>query len=380
MTFQTISSVQTEIAALLPHHQSPPVLHAPSLFPVRMPNTDPDSDQCWQKLRHRLGLPHFVGRSPLFAAVVSDMIAIAQTNASVLIVGETGTGKELSARAIHALSARGEGPFVPINCGALPVDLVENELFGHERGAFTGAVVPHAGVIHEAEGGTLFLDEIDSLPLMAQVKLLRFLQEKEYRSLGSAKLRQANVRIIAATNANLAKALAEGALRRDLYYRINTLQLVLPPLRERPEDIPLLTHHFVTKYREEYKKMVTAIASDALQLLLQYDWPGNIRELEHVVARAVALAAQPTLQTIDIRLPQHASTSLDSFQVAKTRVIAEFEKTYIQRLLMAYDGNITKAAQAAGKHRRAFWELMRKHHIRCSSLGVVRSETTVSGG
>lgn len=366
MSPQATFSAKIESSAPALHDQSPRVPN--ELAPLRLlkPKDHSDPDPYLQQLRQRLGLQRFIGHSPLFTAVVRNVITMAQTNAGVLILGETGTGKELSARAIHYLSARAEYPFVPINCGALPVDLVENELFGHERGAFTGAAARQEGVIHQAEGGTLFLDEIDSLPLVAQVKLLRFLQEKEYRSLGSGKLCQANVRVIAATNANIETLLADGALRRDLYYRINTLQLVLPPLRERPEDIPLLIEHFIAKYTREYNKAVTNIAPEALQLLLRYDWPGNVRELDHVIARAVALAAQPSLRDVDIQLPRQSATPLESFRVAKTRAIAKFEKDYIQRLLLAYNGNITKAAQAAGKHRRAFWELMRKHKIQSS--------------
>lgn len=363
MSFQMTPSAKTEPSAVTTHDQSPPVPAELSqlLFPKPEDHSDPDPSL--QRLRQRVGLQHFIGRSPLFNAVVRDVITIAQTNASVLIIGETGTGKELSARAIHYLSARAEYPFVPVNCGALPVDLVENELFGHEHGVFTRAAAHQEGVIQQAEGGTLFLDEIDSLPLMAQVKLLRCVQEKEYRALGSAKLRQASVRIIAATNAHIETLLADGVLRRDLYYRINTLQLVLPPLRERQEDIPLLIDHFIVKYVMEYNKPVTTITPEALQLLLRHEWPGNVRELEHVIARAVAFATQPSLRAVDIHLSYPSVMSPEPFCIAKTRAVAKFEKAYIQRLLFAYNGNITKAAQASGKHRRAFLELMRKHKI-----------------
>lgn len=363
MSSHPTSNAKTEFSAPTPHNQFSQAPNELSQLLLLNPEDHSGSDPCLQHLRHRFGLRRLIGRSPIFTAVIRNILTIAKTNASVLIIGETGTGKELSARAIHYLSARAEYPFIPVNCGALPVDLVENELFGHERGAFTGAAAHHEGVIRAAEGGTLFLDEIDSLPLMAQVKLLRFLQDKEYRLLGSTKLCQANVRIIAATNGNIEKLLADGALRQDLYYRVNTLQVMLPPLRARPEDIPLLVQHFVAKYATEYKKVITDIAPAVLQLLLQYDWPGNVRELEHVVARAVACATQPSLRPTDIQLLHRSGTPLESFRKAKTRVIAEFEKAYIHKLLLAYNGNITKAARAAGKHRRAFWELMRKHKI-----------------
>lgn len=331
------------------------------------PETHDHCDQLLSKLRQRLGIRQLIGQGVVFTKMITDISAMSQTDATVLIVGETGTGKELSARAIHYLSDRSDHPFIPVNCGAIPVDLVENELFGHDRGAYTGASFVQEGVVREAEGGTLFLDEIDAMPLAVQVKFLRFLQEKEYRPLGSAKIRQANVRIIAATNANVEQKLAEGTLRRDLYYRVNTLLLTLPPLRQRPEDISVLARYFLAKYAKEYKKSTLDLAPEALQLLQLYEWPGNVRELEHVIARAVALAAHPILLPADLSLPQ-PERLFESFRVTKARMVAEFEKSYIHRLLLAYDGNIARAAHAAGKHRRAFWELMRKHKLHLTSL------------
>lgn len=197
------------------------------------------------ELKERLGLKQLIGENPAFLAEIKKIPIIAKCDASVLISGETGTGKELCARAIHYLSPRASKPFIPVNCGAIPVELVENELFGHKRGAFTGASTSQSGLIHEADGGTLFLDEIDCLPLLAQIKLLRFLQEKEYRPLGSTKMQKADVRVIAATNVDLEAVVREGKLRRDLYYRLNIIPLTLISLRERREDIPLLAHHFL---------------------------------------------------------------------------------------------------------------------------------------
>jgi DNA-binding NtrC family response regulator len=258
---------------------------------------------------------------------------------------------------------------VPVNCGAIPTELVENELFGHERGAFTDASTSQCGLIHEAEGGTLFLDEVDSLPALAQVKLLRFLQEKEYRRLGSTKTYQADVRVIAATNSDLVEAVRTGKLRRDLYYRLNILLLTLPPLRERREDIPLLARHFLTKYAAEFKKQVMNFSADAVPALVCYDWPGNVRELEHVVERAVALSEQAIIERTDIVLPHDGTPApRDSFQEAKAKVIAQFERTYIADLLLAHQGNITRAARAAKKNRRAFWQLMHKYGIDSSNL------------
>src|SRR5262245_26581914 len=204
-----------------------------------------------RNLMERVGLKLMVGQAPNFLAEIKKIPLIARCDGRVLISGETGTGKEMCARAIHYLSSRKSKPFVPVNCGAIPTELVENELFGHDRGAFTGANTAKAGLIEEAEGGTLFLDEIDCLPAMAQVKLLRFLQEKEYRRLGSAKTRHSDVRVIAASNAPLEEALRSGRIRQDLYYRLNVVSISLPPLRERRQDIPILAHHFLTKFAAE---------------------------------------------------------------------------------------------------------------------------------
>jgi transcriptional regulator with PAS, ATPase and Fis domain len=249
-----------------------------------------------------------------------------------------------------------------VNCGAIPAELVENELFGHERGAFTGANTSKPGLIQEAEAGTIFLDEIDCLPPMSQVKLLRFLQEKEYRRLGSAKIRHADVRVLAATNAPLEEALHSGRIRQDLYYRLNVFSIALPPLRDRRSDIPTLVQHFITKYSTEDR--TTRISTPALQKLIFYDWPGNVRELEHTIERAVMFCETGTLEEPDIVLPvQRRWSQTESFQKAKAQVIEQFEKEYIQNLLLSHGGNISKAAQAANKNRRAFWELIRKHHV-----------------
>src|SRR5215813_1684731 len=222
-------------------------------------------DKFAQALKESVGLKRLIGRTPVFLAELKKIPLIARCDNHVLITGETGTGKEMFARAIHYLSPRSDKPFVPVNCGAIPVDLVENELFGHERGAFTGAHTAHAGLIEEAEGGTLFLDEIDSLPLLAQVKLLRFLQSKEYRPLGGTKTLKADVRIIAATNANLEEALKAGKIRQDLYYRLNVIPIRLPSLRDRLEDIPLLAKHFLARYAGEFNKPVTGFSPGAIE-------------------------------------------------------------------------------------------------------------------
>jgi len=322
-----------------------------------------------QALKRQLGTRLLIGESPAFLKEVGKIPLLSKCGASVLISGETGTGKEVCARAIHYLSPRANKPFIPVNCGAIPTDLVENELFGHERGAFTGAKDSQVGLIQEADGGTLFLDEVDCLPLLAQVKLLRFLQEKEYRPLGSAKTCHADVRVIAATNCGPEEAVEAGKLRQDLYYRLNVIPLVLPPLRERREDIPLLARHFLAKYSAEFSKPVTDFAAESIRRLVSYDWPGNVRELEHVVVRAVVLCTQSYIRDVDISLPVRAAeAALESFQGAKDRIIAEFEKSYIERTLLMNHGNISRAARAAQKSRRAFWELIRKHQIDVKTL------------
>jgi len=314
-------------------------------------------------LKEKVGLKLLIGKTRSFIAEVKKIPLIATCDSRVLITGETGTGKEMCARAIHYLSPRNSKPFMAVNCGAMPVDLVENELFGHERGAFTGANSAQAGLVEEAEGGTLFLDEIDCLPLMAQVKLLRFLQDKEYRRLGSAKSRHADVRMIVASNAVLEDAVQRGDVRQDLYYRLNVVSIALPPLRERRDDISLLAHHFLEKYATAFHKDVSALSSEAIQKLTFYNWPGNVRELEHTIERAVVFSESPVLGERDIVLPTQAGQSAESFQQAKAKIIAQFEKDYIQTLLLSSHGNISRAAQVARKNRRAFWELIRKHRI-----------------
>lgn len=314
------------------------------------------------------GLRPLVGESPAFLAMIEKIPLVARCDASVLITGETGTGKELIARAIHHLSPRAGNPFLAVNCGAIPTDLVENELFGHERSAYTGASNQQDGIVREAEGGTLLLDEADSLPLLAQVKLLRFLQEKEYRPLGSSRVRTADVRVLAATNSDLESSVRQGRMRQDLYYRLNVVPFHLPPLRERREDIPRLAHHFLARFTTGRLSAPQGFSPQALQVLLDYEWPGNVRELEHVIERAVVLSQDSDhIRGTAIHLPHTprpaASTVPESFQKAKARAVALFEAAYIRDLLLAYKGNISRAAKAADKDRRAFWELIRKHGI-----------------
>jgi DNA-binding NtrC family response regulator len=310
--------------------------------------------------KKKLALDQMIGQSAAFTQAINRIPAIAACDAGVLITGETGTGKELCARAIHYLGPRSRQPFVPLNCGAIPSDLVENELFGHSAGAYTSAATRHNGIIAEAEGGTLFLDEVDSLPPGAQIKLLRFLQSKEYRLLGTTKTLTANVRLVAATNADPAAAVKSGKMRQDLYYRLSVIPVRLPPLRERRDDIPLLANHFQIRYAREYGKTMSPLPGDVAARLMAHDWPGNVRELENAIACMVALSDTGHLLVSDLDLPPDATgEDPSSLRAAK----GQFERAYIQEKLRSCGGNISHAALAAGKDRRAFWELIRKHGI-----------------
>jgi two-component system response regulator GlrR len=319
-------------------------------------------------------LQDLVGTSQAFNRVLSILPRIAGCDASVLILGDTGTGKEVCARAIHYMSARASRPWVAVNCGALPPDLLEAELFGHVKGAFTNAHTMRRGLIREAEGGSLFLDEVDSMPLNAQCKLLRFLQDKQYRQVGSSTTQQADVRIIAASNHDLSELVASGMFRQDLFFRLNVLNLMLPPLQQRRDDIAALSRHFLEQFSVRDKRPLLTLGAAALQRLLAYHWPGNIRELKHVLERAVLTEDGPVIQADTIDLPsKHAPADLcgESFHAAKGRVVKDFERNYIERLLSQCDGNVSRAARMAQKNRRAFFELMRKHEIRGAGHGSV---------
>lgn len=315
-------------------------------------------------LKEEVGLSQIVGQHPLFLAEVQHVPRFAKCDAAVLICGESGTGKEIFARAIHYLSRRSGHPFLPVNCGALPEALVESEIFGHKRGSFTGATSDHPGLISQAIGGTLFLDEIDSLTLQAQVKLLRFLQEGEYRAVGSHQAAHADVRVVAAANADFENLLREGKFREDLFYRLNILEMVLPPLRDRRTDIPLLARHLLEKQAATLKLPPKALAASALDLLCQYSWPGNVRELQNVLTRALVLSEHSEIQPEDLGIPS-ANDQLEnsSFRVAKTRAVRAFEREFLEKALRAHGGNVTRAARAVRKNRRAFWELLRKHDL-----------------
>jgi two-component system response regulator GlrR len=301
-----------------------------------------------------------ISASPAMESLLAEMKLAAQTEASVLIQGESGTGKELLARAVHQASARCDGPFVAINCAAIPEQLLESELFGHSKGAFTGAATAYKGLFQSADGGTIFLDEIGDMPLALQAKLLRVLEDKEIRPLGSSQSIAVDVRIISATHQDLGKAISEGLFREDLYYRLNVVSRAIPPLRERREDIPLLAHHFLRMLREKHKRIVNGFAPDAMEMLTAFDWPGNVRQLMNVVEQCCALSKAPLIPAslVSRALQEMPKDSL-SYEDAKQR----FERDYLIQLLKITNGQVTDAARLAGRNRTEFYRLLRRYHL-----------------
>ncbi|WP_333607086.1 sigma 54-interacting transcriptional regulator [Arsukibacterium sp.] len=306
-----------------------------------------------------------ISRSPLMAEVLEQAYRVAQRDVSVLISGASGTGKELLAQAIHQASPRAKKPFVAINCGALPEHLLESELFGHSKGAFTGAVTEHNGLFKAADGGTLFLDEIGDMPLALQVKLLRVLQERQIRPVGSSKTMAINVRVLSATHRDLQQAMAEGSFREDLYYRLNVVNLVLPSLEQRPEDIPLLARHVLMQSAERHQVKVTRFSDDALQLLATAKWPGNVRQLVNVVEQCVALTQSPV---ISAALIEQALAQNSSFWPTLTEARDQFERQYLIRVLQMTEGNVSRAAELAGRNRTDMYKLLKKHELTAAEV------------
>jgi len=323
------------------------------------------------RLRGKNALDKLVGRAPLFLHAISQLESIAGSEAPVLISGETGTGKDLVARVIHYLGRRAAFPFVAVNCGSLVDTLLEDELFGHERGAFTDARERRPGLAAQAEKGTLFLDEVDTLTPRGQVTLLRLLHDRTFRPLGSAGERGANVRFVAATNVSLEDMVRLGSFRSDLYYRLRVFSISLPPLRDRPEDVPELVAHFLRVHARQGRENLT-LSETAWARLIAYDWPGNVRELENAILRAVHTVVGDIIDVEDLALAERApgiavggaaTRGLGSFRDWKRRAIETFERDYLRRLMTEHRGNVTHAARSAGKDRRDFGKLLKKHGL-----------------
>jgi len=315
---------------------------------------------------------NFIGHSPAIKSVFELIRRVAPTFSTVLITGESGTGKELVARAIHDNSPRRDKPMIKVNCVAIPDTLLESELFGHVKGAFTDATYTKPGKFELAEGGTLFLDEIGDMSLSLQGKILRVLQEKEFEPVGGTHVKKADVRIIAATNRPLKKLVKEGTFRSDLYFRLNVVPINIPPLRERPEDIPDLIQHFINKYSQECGKAINRIKPDAITFLQQYDYPGNVRELENLIERAVVLCLNNELGLNDFNytMPSNNNSSSDKDQFynipyrdAKRLLLESFEKQYFSNLLSTTHGNISQAAQMADMDRNNFKDKLQSYNI-----------------
>jgi DNA-binding NtrC family response regulator len=310
---------------------------------------------------------NLIGSSPQMERVALHLRKIASVDATVLINGETGTGKELAARAIHYLGSRRDKPFIPLNCGALPEQLVESELFGHERGAFTDAKNASPGLVAEADGGTLFLDEVDALNYKAQAAILRFLQDHSYRRVGSGITRQANVRVLAATNSRLETLVEQGRFRRDLMYRLNVLTMQLPPLRERSGDAVEMAQVFLSRFAHQYRLPEKPLHASALEFIAQHDWPGNIRELENMIHREFLMCDTREIHLGSRRLQDAEHEGISQFKSAKEKLIHDFERRYVRDVLTRVDGNLTRAAKLAGQERSAFGKLVRKHGLSPSS-------------
>jgi DNA-binding NtrC family response regulator len=321
-----------------------------------------------ERLTRELALTGLVGRHPAFLHTIEQIPAVARGHTPILITGETGTGKEVCARAIHHLSTRRHFPFIPVDCAALPEHLFESEMFGHARGAFTDAHRDQKGLVALAGDGTLFLDEVDSLSITAQSKLLRLLQEHTYRPVGSERFVPTGARIMAACNQDLERLVEERKFRSDLFFRLNVLRLHLPPLRERRSDVVMLARHFLETLAVEHGTPRKNIAPALLQMLMAYDWPGNVRELYNVLQRAVVFCPGAKIQLADIAdLPAAAQSPKPlrgNFREERARAVTAFERSYIEEMLRRAAGNVTQAARLAGKDRRVFGRLMKRHNVK----------------
>ncbi|WP_369310657.1 two-component system response regulator GlrR [Providencia rettgeri] len=320
-------------------------------------SSSPMSDEEWSS--------GIVTRSPLMIRLLEQAHMVAQSDVSVLINGQSGTGKEVLAQAIHKASPRARKPFIAINCGALPEQLLESELFGHAKGAFTGAVSNREGLFFAASGGTLFLDEIGDMPMPLQVKLLRVLQERKVRPLGSNRDLDIDVRILSATHRNLPKAMEKNEFREDLYYRLNVVNLRIPALNERAEDIPLLANHLLRESASRHKPFVRSFSSDAMKCLMTASWPGNVRQLVNVIEQCVALTTSPVIsEALVSQALQGENTALPTFVEARN----QFELNYLRKLLQMTKGNVTQAARMAGRNRTEFYKLLGRHDLEANDF------------
>ena len=334
-------------------------------------------EQLRAKLRDPDGMGAVVGQSEVMRELFELVDAVAPSNANVLIQGENGTGKELIANALHQRSPRAAGPFIKINCAAIPKDLIESELFGYKKGSFTGANADKIGLLELAEGGALMLDEIGEMPAYLQTKLLRVLQEREYRPIGSERFVKVDFRLICATNIDVEAALRDGRLREDLYFRINTIMLRVPPLRERTEDIPLLCDWFVEKFARRHQKSVRGVSAAAYHLLIRTRWPGNVRELENAMERAVLVTRTVDIQPVDLPDSLRLANDDDAFAIPAHRTLAEIERMAILQTLERTNWNKQEAAQILGLYRPTLYNKMRRHGI--VARGVKRRRVAAVG-
>ncbi|MCX7823151.1 MAG: sigma-54 dependent transcriptional regulator [Syntrophobacterales bacterium] len=329
-----------------------------------------------ESIKHYEVFQNIVGASASIRRVFDAIRMVAPTDVTVLIRGESGTGKELVARAIHELSDRRDGPFIPVNCPAVPDQILESELFGYKKGAFTHAVQDRKGLFQEAQKGTIFLDEIGDIPMNIQTKLLRVLQEKEIKPLGDTRTVKVDVRVVASTNQDLEKKIAEGTFREDLFYRLNVVPIFVPPLRERREDIPLLTEHFLKKYAKKFNKPVKTISSEAMKLLMNREWKGNVRELENTIMRGILFSLNEELSPDDLSLETRENSKVSqsrgrysyevnnfSYREAKERVLQEFHTQFFGQLLSTTGGNISQAAKLCGLERQALQYILKRYGI-----------------
>ncbi len=327
-----------------------------------------ENRQLKEQLKASLMMNELTGKSPAIQEVIEIIKRVSQTDANILITGESGTGKELVAKAIHTRSLRKSKPFVPVDCAALPENLLESELFGYEKGAFTGANTSKPGLFETAHGGTLFLDEIGEIPMTMQAKLLRAIQERQVRRLGSNKFIPIDVRIISATNRDIKRGISGKTFREDLYYRLNVIRINVPPLRERKGDIPVLALHFVSKFAALNKKSITGISPDAMEVLESYSWPGNVRELQNIMERAVVLCDGDKIIMEGFPKEIYIASSplpMDNlpYKEAKEAWRAAFERNYLTSLLKSTSGNISQAAQKAGIDRKTVHRLIKRYHL-----------------